>query len=64
MTPACYVVTPAEVSQILDALGNAFLLVVLLVWAAGVDWWRWEWRYRMWRRRRRLRGIRARRVAA
>lgn len=64
MTPACYVISAAQWAEALDALGNAFALVLLLAYLSWLDWWRIELRLRRFLRRRRLARIRAARVSA
>ena len=60
--PTYFLVASSDWNAALSSLGWAFFVCIALVWLAGVDWWQVEWRWRIHRRRRRLRAIRDRRL--
>ncbi|WP_310063667.1 hypothetical protein, partial [Lysobacter niastensis] len=64
MSPSCYVVSAAEWNAAGEVLGQLVLLLLVAVWAAGIDWWRVGDLLRCHRRRLRLRAIRQARAAA
>lgn len=56
--PACYVITASEWEQLVTALAYLALLLPVAGWLVSIDWWRVEDRFRVCRRRRRIRAIR------
>lgn len=56
--PACYVIGGSEWDAAVSSVGTAFLLALVVVWAAGVDWFAVSDRLRLHLRRRRLNVIR------
>ena len=56
--PTCYVIDAVQWDQFMGALGWAFLACFAMVWAMSVEWhWHID-RWRIHRRRRRIRAIR------
>lgn len=62
IAPSCYVIGAVEFQQAMDAVGQAFVAMLIIVWCASVDWHRTFDLLRRILRRRRIRSIRARRV--
>lgn len=62
--PSCYVVSATEWGAAGDALAQVIVLLLVCVWAAGVDWWRLGDLIQRHMRRRRLRAIRAAKASA
>ena len=61
--PTCYVIDAAQWDHFMVSLGWAFLLCFAAVVAASTDWHAWIGLWRRQLRRRRLRRIRAGRIA-
>lgn len=60
----CIVLSVAQWSQLMSAIGWMFVATVVTGWLAAFDFGVWEWRARRYLRRRRLARIRLARVVA
>ncbi|MGV7167776.1 hypothetical protein [Xanthomonas citri] len=64
MMGSCIVISQAQLSLLIEAIGWMFVAAVLTGWFAAFDLAMWEWRVRRYLRRRRLARIRLARVVA
>ena len=62
--PVCYVMQAADWDQFTQFIGLVVLFLVVAPWVLNIDLWWWIDRYRIERRRRRLRAIREARAHA
>lgn len=62
MQPEYLVIASADLQAAMDTLASVVMVLLIAVWAAGVNWCEVEWRWRRFRRRQRLRAIRDRRL--